>query len=312
MAANFCKPLRDSASLLAVLVLAALLAMPAHAAVPAPKTFASPEDAVGALVEAVKAHDRARILAVLGGVSEWISSGDAVADRAAGDRFVTSYEAKHAITRDGDKATLVIGDDDFPFAFPLVKSGDGWHFDTEAGKDELLTRRIGGNELDAIKVLLAIADAERDYASEPRGRDGVVQYATKFASSKGKRDGLYWPTKDGESPSPLGALVADAAVEGYKKEATPTPYHGYFYRMLKGQGKNAESGAFDYVVRGREIAGFAVVAYPARYGKSGIMTFITNQDGKVYQADLGPGTLDKATKMQRFDPGPAWSQVKAP
>ena len=196
---------------------------------------------------------------------------------------------------------------------PIVEKGGKWRFDAKQGREEILARRIGGNELDAIKVLQAIADAEEDYASEPRGRDGVVQYATKFASSQGKRDGLYWPTKDGETPSPLGALVADAAGEGYKTDQkSPTPYHGYLYRMLKGQGKNAESGAFDYVVRGREIAGFAVVAYPARYGNSGIMTFIINQDRKIYQADLGPGTREKASQMQRFDPGSGWSQVKSP
>ena len=313
MGAHFWKRVRDGGRFLVVLFVAGLVATAAHAAGAPQQTFPSPEDAAGALVRAVKAHDRRGTFAVLGDVAGWISSGDAVADRATADGFVSAYEAKHAIVRDGDKATLTIGDDDFPFAFPLVKSGDAWHFDTAAGKEELLTRRIGGNELDAIKVLQAIADAQLDYASEPRGRDGVVQYATRFASSQGKRDGLYWPTKEGEPPSPLGSLVADAAGEGYKKDQkSSTPYHGYFYRMLKGQGKNAASGAFDYVVRGRDIAGFAVVAYPARYGNSGIMTFIINQDGEVYQADLGPGTPEKASRMQRFDPGPGWSKVKSP
>lgn len=293
--------------------LVALVAAAAHAAGAVQKTFASPEDAASALVQEVKAHDRAATYAVLGDVADWISSGDAVADRAAAEQFVADYETKHAIVPNGDKATLTIGNDDFPFAFPLVKSGDMWHFDTAAGKDELLNRRIGGNELDAIKVLQAIADAEQDYASVPRKGDGVVQYAPKFASSPGKRDGLYWPTKAGDPASPLGALVADAAGEGYKKgEKSPTPYHGYLYRMLKGQGKNAASGAFDYVVQGREIAGFAVVAYPAKYGNSGIMTFIINQDGKVYQSDLGPNTHEVAGRMQRFDPGPGWTQARLP
>ena len=216
------------------------------------------------------------------------------------------------ITRDGDKASLLIGDDGFPFAFPLVKTGGRWHFDTAAGKHELLLRRIGGNELDTIKVLQAIVDAERDYASEDRSGDGVLDYAQKFASTPGKRDGLYWPTKAGEAESPLGVLIAHAAGEGYKKgEKAPTPYHGYYYRMLKGQGNNAESGAFDYVVHGRGIAGFAVVAYPAKYGNSGVMTFIVNQDGKVYQADLGPETKAKVEGVQRFDPGKGWSAVDA-
>ena len=308
------RPIRNRARLLPVLLLVALVTTAAHAADTPQRTFASPEDAASALVQTVKAHDRKATFGVLGNVADWISSGDAVADRAAADQFVADYETKHAIVRDGDKATLTLGNDDFPFAFPLVKSGDAWRFDTAAGKDELLNRRVGGNEIDAIKVLQAIADAEQDYASEPRKGDGVVQYTTKFASSPGKHDGLYWPTKAGDPASPLGTLVAEAAGEGYRKgeKKSPTPYHGYLYRMLKGQGKNAESGAFDYVVQGREIAGFATVAYPAKYGNSGIMTFIINQDGKVYQSDLGPNTRETASRMQRFDPGPEWTQVKLP
>jgi hypothetical protein len=305
--------MRDWTGLLPVFLLAVLVTTVVHAAGTPQKAFGSPDDAASALMQAVKTHDRAQTFAILGDVAGWISSGDAVADRAAAEQFVTDYEMKHAIVQEGDKATLMIGTDGFPFAFPLVKVGDAWRFDTAAGKEELLDRRIGGNELDAVKVLQAIADAEQEYASEPRRGDGVVQYTTKFASSSGKRDGLYWPTKAGEPPSPLGALVAGATGEGYKKgEKSPTPYHGYFYRMLKGQGNNAESGAFDYVVQGREIAGFAVVAYPARYGNSGIMTFIINQDRKVYQSDLGPNGHEKASQMQRFDPGPGWTQVNLP
>jgi hypothetical protein len=305
---------REWVLLLLAFLVAAVVSTGAHAAAPAKeKTYASPEDAVTALVQALKAHDRAAIVAVLGNAGEWISSGDAVADRAAGDRFVASYEAKHAIARDGDTARLTVGNDDFPFAFPIVKVGERWRFDTDAGKDELLARRIGQNELYTIEVLQAIVDAERDYASEDRDGDGVLAYAQKFMSSKGKRDGLYWPAKAGEPPSPLGELIADAAGQGYKgKGGAPVPYHGYYYRMLKGQGKNAASGALDYVVRGRAIGGFAVVAYPARYANSGIMTFIVNQDGKIYQADLGRDTQAKATAMQRFDPGKGWSEVKTP
>lgn len=277
----------------------------------AQQTFASPEDAAGALVAAVKAHDRKASLAILGNVGDWLFSGDAAADRARGDRFVADYEQKHAIARDGDKATLTVGNEEFPFAFPIVKDGDKWRFDTEAGKDELLARRIGENELSVIKVLEAIVDAERDYASADRNGDGVLDYAQRLISSPGKHDGLYWPVKAGEPQSPLGPLAADASSEGYKKaEKGPTPYHGYYYRMLKGQGKNAQGGAFDYVVRGHGIAGFAVVAWPAKYGNSGIMTFIVNQDDKVYQADLGPQTQAKAAQIQRFDPGPGWTAVE--
>jgi hypothetical protein len=283
----------------------------AHAATAPQKKFATPDEAASALVQAVKARDRAATLAVLGDASEWISSGDATADRAKAEQFVAEYDAKHKIVAEGDKATLTIGNDDFPFAFPLVKAGGQWHFDTLAGKEELLARRVGGNELAAMNVLQAIVDAERDYASEDHSGAGVLTYAQRFESSAGKHDGLYWPTKANEPESPLGVLVAQAAGEGYKKSEPPTPYHGYLYRMLKGQGKNAESGAFDYVVRNRGIAGFAVVAYPARYGNSGIMTFMVNQDGKVYQADLGPETRAKAQSLQRFDPGKGWSVVEA-
>ena len=274
------------------------------------RTFATPEDAASALVQVVKAHDRTKILGVLGGANDWISSGDPVADRAIGDRFVAAYAVKHSIVGTGDKLTLTVGNDDYPFAFPIVKSGERWRFDTEAGKEELLARRIGANELDAIKILQAIVDAQLEYASQDRNGDGVLDYAQKFSSSPGKHDGLYWPTKAGEPASPLGALVAKASGEGYKKkESGPTPYRGYYYRMLKGQSKSASGGALDYVVHGRAIGGFAVVAYPAKYGSSGIMTFIVNQDGKIYQADLGSSTALRAGAMRQYDPADSWSPV---
>ena len=307
------KTTREWACILAGLVVGAFVATEACAAAASQKTFASPEDATSALVRAVQGRDRAATLAVLGNAGEWMSSGDATADRAAAERFVAAYEAKHSIARDGDKATLTIGEDGFPFAFPIIKNGERWRFDTAAGREELLARRIGANELHSIKVLRAIVDAEREYASRDRNGDGVFTYAQKFESAPGRHDGLYWPTKAGEAQSPLGPLIARAAAEGYRKsDKGPTPYHGYYYRMLKGQGKNAESGAFDYVLRGRGIGGFAVVAYPAKYGNSGIMTFIVNQDGKVYQSDLGPDTVKKASAMQRFDPASGWAPVKAP
>ena len=284
----------------------------AAAAAPAQKSFATPEDAVNALVQAVKRQDRNAVLAALGDASEWLSSGDVAADRETVERFLSAFDEKHTIVRDGDKSTLMIGSDAFPFAFHLVRSGDAWRFDTASGKEELLARRIGRNELSAIEVLRAIVDAQHEYASEDRVGQGVLAYAQRFASRPGKRDGLYWAAKAGEPESPLGVLVAQAAHEGYKQgDNPPTPYHGYLYRMLKGQGANARSGAFDYVMRGRAIAGFAVVAYPARYGNSGIMTFIVNQDGQLYQADLGPGTKTKAEGMQRFDPGKGWVAVDA-
>jgi hypothetical protein len=277
------------------------------------RNFASPEEATQALVQAVKAQDRPATLAVLGqDASSWISSGDAAADRAAVARFIGAYDAKHQLVQDDGKATLTLGTDDFPFAFPIVRHGDRWRFDTAAGKGEMLARRIGENEQGAINVLQAIVDAQMDYASADRDGDGVLAYAQRFNSSPGKHDGLYWPVEPGQAPSPLGELLAKASSEGFQaKGEKPTPYHGYYYRLLKRQGKNAPSGALDYVVGGREIGGFAVVAYPAKYGNSGIMTFIVNQDGKIYQSDLGPDTQAKALKMQEYNPGPTWSPVDA-
>jgi hypothetical protein len=280
------------------------------------RNFASPEAAVSALVQAVKAYDRAGTLAVLGAdAAAWISSGDAATDRATVGHFVAVYDEKHEIVRDGNRATLMLGSDNFPFAFPIVRSGERWRFDTVAGKEEMLARRIGENELSAIKVLQAIVDAQMEYASEDRNGDGVLEYAQRFASSPGKHDGLYWQVKPGEPESPLGELVAQAAGEGYQGNEQADikgliPYHGYYYRMLKSQGKDAGMGAFDYVVHGRAIGGFAVCAYPARYGNSGVMTFMVNQDGKIYQADLGPETLTRAKQLQQFSPGQRWSVVQ--
>ena len=300
------------ATLLLALLFAAFGAAGARAAPPAQTTFAAPEDAVAALVQAIKAHDVAALRAVLGNAPGALTSGDRVADRTLGEKFLAAYEQKHAIAKDGDRATLTLGNDDFPFAFPLVKAGDKWRFDTAAGKDELLARRIGENELYVINVLKAIVDAQQEYASADRDGDGVFTYARKFVSSKGKHDGLYWPTKAGEPPSPLGNLVAQASGEGYKaKEGERMPYHGYYFRMLHGQGKDAAGGALDYVVRGRSIGGFAVLAWPAKYGSSGVMSFMVNQDGKVFQSDLGPGTQAKASAIKRFDPGKGWSPVDA-
>ncbi len=294
------------------LVATLLFATRTYGATAAQTTFATPDDAVTALVQAVKAHDTPRTRAILGNDPGDLSSGDKIADRTLAEHFVEAFDAKHALVPKGDALTLTIGADDFPFAFPLVKTGDRWHFDTAAGRDELLARRIGQNELGAIETLRAIADAQREYASRDRNGDGVLAYATKFASSKGKHDGLYWPTAAGEAPSPLGELVVHAAGEGYAvKQGQPTPYHGYYFRLLRGQGANAAGGAQDYVVKGRAIGGFAVVAYPAKYASSGIMTFIVNQDGKVLQSDLGPDTVKKARAMTRFDPSPSWAPVAA-
>ena len=306
---------RGNAALILVAIVLALVLFAATATAadkaPVQRTFATPDEAVAALASAVKADKLSELRAVLGNAGGTLSSGDKVADRAAANAFVAEYDAKHAVTVNGDKAELVIGKDDFPFAFPLVKTGDRWRFDTAAGIDELNARRIGANELNTIKVLQAIVDAQQEYASEDRNGDGVIEYARRIISTQGKRDGLYWKTKAGEAPSPLGELVAQASGEGYGKDKSkgPKPFHGYVFKSLKGQAKTATSAATDYVVRGRAIGGFAVVAYPSKYGNSGIMTFIVNQDGTVYEADLGPSTAEKAGAMTKFDPGKGWSAV---
>ena len=205
------------------------------------------------------------------------------------------------------RAVLTVGVDDWPMPVPLVMTGMRWSFDAAAGREEVLARRIGRNELNTIQVLKAMADAQIEYARTGAG-SGQLAYAQKFASSPGKKDGLYWPVKDGEPMSPLGPLVAQAATEGYTT-ANLTPYHGYLFRILTGQGSSAPGGAFDYVAKGVMIGGFAMVAYPASYGVSGVMTFLISHDGVVYQKDLGPTTAQTAAKMTRFDPGPGWQKV---
>jgi hypothetical protein len=294
-----------------VFICAACFAVSATAATPQQRAFGSADEAATALVQAVKGGNRPAVLAILGtSADKWIGSGDAVADRAAGERFVTAFEQKHGIDAvDDAHSTLTIGSDDWPFAFPLVKTNGAWRFDTEAGKTEMLARRIGENELAAIKVLLGIVDAQREYASADRNRDGVREYARRFASSSGKKDGLYWPTSGGEPPSPLGPLVVRAAGEGYAKGDSARPYHGYNFRPLLGQGKHAPGGSLDYIVQGHMIGGFASLAYPARYGSSGVMTFIVNHDGVVYQKDLGPDTVKLARAITRFDPDTSWTKL---
>ena len=221
-----------------------------------------------------------------------------------------AIERKHAIVADGDsRATLTIDEDDFPFAYPLVKTPSGWRFDAKAGNAELLARRVGANELAVMNVLLAIVDAQREYASQDRDGDRRSESRRKFASTPGKKDGLYWPTAAGEPPSPLGTLVARAAGQGYKKTDGPQPYHGYYFRLLKGQGPKATGGAYDYTVKGRPIGGFAVIAYPAKYANSGVMTFMVNHDGVVHEKDLGPDTANLARGITRFDPGPGWKAL---
>lgn len=293
------------------LALALVLQGAALAAPPGQKTFESLDDAVNALVGAFRAGDRKALLEVLGPKGRpLISSGDEVADRAGFQRFVTAYDRAHRLEGGGGKVVLYVGDNDFPVAIPLVPDGPRWFWDTDAGDDELLYRRVGRNELSTIQVCLAYVDAQREFYSRDRGA-GMLEYAQRLESTKGKRDGLYWETKPGERPSPLGPLVAEARSAGYTKPepGKRMPYHGYLYRLLLTQGPAAPGGAYDYVVKGHMIGGFALVAYPATYAVSGITTFIVSHDGVVYQKDFGPKTPQVATAMKTFNPDKTWTKV---
>jgi hypothetical protein len=276
--------------------------------------FASPEEAVKALIEAGKADDNAALVRIFGPESkDVVGSGDPAADRENRQAFVAAYGEANKLVREGDeKAVLQVGKDDWPFPIPIVKKGESWRFDTAAGKQEILNRRIGKNELSVIQVCLAYVDAQREYATKDRDKDGLLEYAQKFASSQGKRDGLFWETKEGESPSPLGPLVVQAVAAGYKKASggQRTPYHGYYFKILTAQGKNAPGGAYDYLVKGKMMGGFAMVAWPATYGSSGIMTFLVNHDGVVYQKDLGAQTAGIASGMTKFDPDSSWKKAE--
>jgi hypothetical protein len=279
------------------------------------KSFKSPEEAVKALSNAVKGNDTKELLTIFGPEGkELISSGDKVADETGREHFVKAYEEMNKLVRENDtKVILHVGNGDWPFPIPVVKKGEDWFFDTEAGKEEILNRRIGRNELNAIQVCLAYVDAQREYILKDRDEDKLLEYAQKFQSRKGKKNGLYWEAKEGEPQSPLGPLIAKAAGEGYvgkKLIGRRNPYHGYHYKILKSQGKNARGGEYDYVVNGKMIGGFALVAYPDEYGNSGVMTFIVNQDGVVYEKDLGEETEKIARAMKKFDPDKTWKKVE--
>jgi DUF2950 family protein len=277
----------------------------------APQKFDSPEAAADALLAAAQSGDDKALMAIFGSDAKGVvGSGDPVADKNTREDFAEGYQAKHSLERDGDsKAVLVYGDDDFPFPVPIVKHADKWSFDMAAGKQEILARRVGRNELATIQVCLAFVDAQREYAAVDRDGDGLLEYARNLVSSEGKHDGLYWPTQPGEPPSPMGELIAQARSEGYLVTGGGgEPYHGYLYKSLRKQGKNAPGGAYDYVVHGHQIGGFAAVAYPAQYRNSGIMTFVVSHDGIVYSKDLGPNTAKIASAMTSFDPDKTWKK----
>ncbi len=281
-------------------VCAALLlaAVPAAWAARTQQTFATPEEAGAALAAAARANDAAALVAILGrGGRALVVSGDPVADAASRARFAAAYDKAHRVAETHGRATLEIGMDRWPLPIPLVKAGERWRFDTRQGRDELLRRRIGRNEIGAMQVCLAILDAQREYGLREARADGTHRYAERIVSTPGRRDGLYWEAPAGEAPSPLGPFVAAAAAEGYgAKGAKPlAPYHGYYYRIV------ARSGE----------AGYAVAAWPARYGASGIMSFVAERDGTIRQRDLGRGTSQRAALADTFTPGAGWTPVPA-
>jgi hypothetical protein len=276
------------------------------------QTFETPEAAAGALVQALRDNNEKELLALLGQGSETlVSSGDEVADREQSAQFVKDYDEKNILEKAGEnKMILHVGNNDWPFPIPIVKTGNNWRFDIKLGKEEILSRRIGRNELNTIQTCLAIVDAEHEYATRDPEGSGLLEYAQKFHSDKGKKDGLYWEAKPGEKPSPLGPLVAEAQSKGYKKEEKIAPYNGYFFRILTAQGKYAHGGAYSYLVKGKMVGGFALVAYPASYGVSGVKTFIVNHEGVVYEKDLGPDTAKRAKSMKDFNPDKLWEKVE--
>jgi hypothetical protein len=300
-----------------LVILTAMVAVPtvapaATAKAKPPLTFASPDEAAQTFVAALKAGDKKAMLEILGPeAGDLVDSGDAVADRASWDKFVTAYEEGHVFVKNGDQTILEIGNDKWPSPIPLVEKDGRWHFDTAAGEQEIIDRRIGRNELAAMQVLLAYVDAQYEYQQRNPQKAKIAPYARTVASTPGKQDGLYWPTREGEPESPFGEEVARARGEGYREagKGGGIPFHGYYYRVLTSQGPDAKDGAYDYVVRGQMIGGFALVAFPADWDNSGVMTFIVNHDGVIYEKDLGPDTAKLAKAMQQFNPDPTWKEV---
>ena len=277
-------------------------------------TFSSAEEGMQAFVEAIRLNDSSILQTVLGAKGlELFDSGDAAADAQWRKRFLNAYADTHKIVfkENNTQAILLVGRDQWPMPIHLVQSQEGWRFDTAHAAEEILNRHIGRNELAAIQVCLAIVDAQREYATQDVDGDGVPGFASKFASSPGKRDGLYWETREDEPLSPVGPLLAAAAndVPVTSDSTVLTPFHGYLYRLLTKQGEHAPGGAYDYGANGKLVGGFAVIAFPARYGTSGVVSFMVNQDGVVYQKDLGQDTAALVADMTEFDPDPSWTRA---
>ncbi|HSY73482.1 MAG TPA: DUF2950 domain-containing protein [Alloacidobacterium sp.] len=275
------------------------------------KTFPTYREAAKAFVEAVKANDNAALKEILGPTEvDMLSSGDATQDENDRQSFLKHYAQAHAFAREtADKVTLTVGSAAWPLPFPIVRENGAWHFDAEAGARELMYRRIGNNELDAIRVVLALRAAQKEYAAAEHDGNPVGTYAQRFRSTPGKQDGLYWETSDDEQTSPAGSLMAEAESEGGGQAGKRTPFHGYYYRILKAQGPHAPGGAKDYVKDGQMTGGFAIVAYPAEYKASGVMTFMVGPRATVYQKDLGNDTTETVRAMTAFDPDSSWKVV---
>lgn len=276
----------------------------------AQQAFKNPEQAADALAAAVRGGDPSAIVEVLGKTgADIVSSGDAAEDRSAGKLFLAGFDEGHRIEQVAEKhAVLIIGAIGWPFPIPIVQQGDSWKFDTAAGREEVLYRRIGRNESDAIQTCLAYVDAQNEYA-DMNAKNGPASFAQVFVSAPGKKDGLYWPAREGEAQSPLGEFVAVATDEGYRIGGGRTPYHGYYYKILKRQGASAPGGAVNYLVNGKMIGGFALVASPAAYGNSGVMTFLVNHRGEVFQKDLGPSTAKAFEAMTAYNPDHTWKKA---
>jgi Protein of unknown function (DUF2950) len=304
---------RHASLAIAYAVTALILLLPGalRAQPSAPKAFATAQQAVDALIAANKANDVAALEQILGAnASTLISSGDETQDKNDRARFVESYDAHHGLAAAGvGKMTLLVGKNEWPLPIPLVQKEGTWSFDSAQGVKELLYRRIGANELAAIKVCRAMYQAQLDYAATGHDGDAPGVYAQRFRSEPGKQNGLYWPVAEGEPESPAGPLVADAEAAGYE-QGTRHPFHGYYFRILKGQGAHARGGAQDYVVDGKMTAGFAILAYPVEYAASGIMSFLVSRHGTVFQKDLGDGTTDTARALAVFDPDPSWTRLR--
>jgi hypothetical protein len=278
-----------------------------------PQTFPTPEAAVKALVDAARKNDNQELIKIYGSSGEdLINSGDAVQDAQRRATWLAEYDADHAIVlKYPDEAELVMGKDHWPFPVPIIKVGNKWIVDAEAGRQEILNRRIGANELNTMKVLKAYVRAQQEYYSLDRDDDGVLEFAQRIMSTKDRWDGLYWATGDEEDPSPMGPLFASASKEGYEFEVQkPSPYHGYYFKILTAQGPDAAGGSYSYVVNGNMVAGFAMVAWPAEYGNSGIMTFQVNANGIIYQKDLGEKTGEVAPAIKEYNPDATWSHAQ--